>query len=711
MEKLAKLFEVPGLDPEDQRRRKLLNILLTALAVGSFLILIIVVFTAPLGIIGNRVEVQLLVHSTLVIILGGGMIYVLNRYVSGKLASVLFLLPVTFVAAFSDEPHQVVNGRGLLIFTIPIFSASFLLCPWASFCMAFLSSLVIGVMGVTIVQQQVPNVPAMLSFFVLALVSWISARSLELALKSQRESQERLRKSEDRLSKIMLAANDGLWDWDLTTDEVYFNPRYYEMAGYEVNAFPHRLEEFQNRVHPDHIEEVMEQARLHLQGEIERFIVEFRFQRKQGEWMWILGRGVIVERDNEGTPTRFVGTHTDITERKRAEERFRVIFESAPDAYYLNDLEGRFVDGNKAAQELTGYSKAELVGKTFRELQILPEEQIPKALEILSKNQRGIQTDPAEFTLIPKDGPSVHIEICAHPVQIEGKTRVLGIARDITERKKAEQELTSYKKSLEELVKDRTQDLKSAIKELESFTYSVSHDLRAPLRHIDSFVQLLMEQEGQDLSPVSQRYLRVIADSANRMGHLIDDLLHFSRTSRLEIQCRRVDSRRIIDAVLKENDFLTGDRNVALELEPLREAYADPGLMRIVWTNLISNALKFTTQRDPARIHIGCLSWQEARQMLQNKTDKMIREDQNQVVFFIQDNGVGFDQQYANKLFGVFQRLHQNDEFEGTGIGLAIVKQIIRRHGGSVWAEGRVNEGATFYFSLEAYEADKPSLP
>jgi light-regulated signal transduction histidine kinase (bacteriophytochrome) len=193
------------------------------------------------------------------------------------------------------------------------------------------------------------------------------------------------------------------------------------------------------------------------------------------------------------------------------------------------------------------------------------------------------------------------------------------------------------------------------------------------------------------------------------MGHLIDDLLHFSRTSRLEIQCRRVDPSRIIDAVLKENDFLDVDRNVAWKIDPLKEAYADPGLIRIVWTNLISNALKFTTQRDPARIHIGCLSCQEARSILREKTDKTIREDQNQVVFFVQDNGVGFDQQYADKLFGVFQRLHQNDEFEGTGIGLAIVKQIIRRHGGSVWAEGQVNEGATFYFSLEAYEADRPS--
>lgn len=241
---------------------------------------------------------------------------------------------------------------------------------------------------------------------------------------------------------------------------------------------------------------------------------------------------------------------------------------------------------------------------------------------------------------------------------------------------------------LEAQVSQRTQALESSNAELESFSYSVSHDLRAPLRAIHGFARILLEDHGTRLDPEAQRLLGVIDQNTRRMGQLIDDLLAFSRLGRTEISTGRVDMQELARAVADEIGRAEVTRNggLTIEVDPLPPAQGDRALLRQVMSNLLQNAAKFTRDRADARIQIGS------------------RPNGSQTVYFVKDNGAGFDPRYADKLFGVFQRLHSVEEFEGTGVGLAIVKRIVQRHGGTVWAEGRLEQGATFYFSLPAKE-------
>jgi len=245
-----------------------------------------------------------------------------------------------------------------------------------------------------------------------------------------------------------------------------------------------------------------------------------------------------------------------------------------------------------------------------------------------------------------------------------GMPMILLAIEDITERKNIES------------------GLEKARKELEAFSYSVSHDLRAPLRHIAGFVELLMQNTAQSLDEKSGRYLKIIADSTNHMGHLIDDILSFSRMGKAEMKKTLVNLDQLVKAVLDEMQPEMEGRDIVWDIHSLPEVHGDADILKLVWVNLIGNALKYTRTKPQSKIEIGS------------------NDNKNEHIFFIKDNGVGFDMTYADKLFGVFQRLHSAEEFEGTGVGLANVKRIIQRHGGRVWAEGTVNEGATFYFSI-----------
>ena len=247
-----------------------------------------------------------------------------------------------------------------------------------------------------------------------------------------------------------------------------------------------------------------------------------------------------------------------------------------------------------------------------------------------------------------------------------------------------QQEMSRRNADLEARVAQRTAELQAANQELEAFSYSVSHDLRAPLRHIEGFIELLEHQAAGQLDSTSQEYLRVIRESSREMGRLMEALLTLSRTTRTPLQKRAINTRELVDKVLGDLRLDAGERRIEWVIGPLPEVQADPSLLRQVWFNLLANAVKFTHGREVARIEAGAQS------------------APNEVVFYVRDNGAGFDMQYAERLFGVFQRLHNASDFEGTGVGLAIVRRIIQRHGGRVWAEGRPNSGATFYFSLPA---------
>jgi light-regulated signal transduction histidine kinase (bacteriophytochrome) len=251
--------------------------------------------------------------------------------------------------------------------------------------------------------------------------------------------------------------------------------------------------------------------------------------------------------------------------------------------------------------------------------------------------------------------------------------------KEVAERKRAEAEIKALNKDLGFHVIQ----LEAANKELESFSYSVSHDLRAPLRHINGYVELLLKNASSSLDEKSLRYLTTISESANRMGLLIDDLLTFSRIGRVEMQKKVFSLEDLVEEVVNDLEHETNGREIIWEKGPLPDVYGDRSLMKLAFLNLVANAIKFTSPRKQAKIEIGTVSG-----------------GKEETVVFVRDNGVGFNMKYGDKLFGVFQRLHAADQFEGTGIGLANVQRIIHRHGGEIWAESEVDKGATFYVSI-----------
>jgi len=764
----------------------------------------------------------------------------------------------------------------------------------------------------------------------------IKATSIE---KPGKRSRNKLPGSQQLAQALMQSAGIGIFIVEEGKFQ-YVNPLFQELTGYTGEELIGK--DSLQLVYPEDRETVRERAIEHLKEKSIR-PYEYRFIKKNGDVIWVLGKVTSVEYG--GRPA-VIGSFTDITERKRmeeqlrsSEERLKVLFEFAPDAYYLHDMEANFVDGNRAAEKLTGYKREELIGENFLKLNLLPPEQIPKAAEFLAKAAVRQHSEAGEFTLNRKDGKQIAVEIRTFPVTIEGQDLVLGMAHDITERKGAEEALRQseeryrtilegmhdgyyeidlagnvtfvndsaarhlgysreemmgmnyrvytlpedakavyklfiqvyqtgesvdsfsfnavrkdgvtgfaeasvsplrngegeivgfrcvgrdvtqrkraeealrqseerYRTILEEIkdgyyeidlagnatfvndsacrylgysreemigmnyrvytlpedvktvfkifnqvyrtgepvegfawkatrkdgavgfaeasvspikndkgetvgfrcvgrdvterkgaeekirqlneeleqrvieLGERTEQLQAANKELEAFSYSVSHDLRAPLRTLDGFSQALLEDYGDELDQLGRDYLQRVRYAAQHMAQLIDDMLSLSRITRSEMRCEKVDLTGLARSIAVELKQRQPERHAEFIIAEGLAGNGDPRLLWVVLENLLDNAWKFTGTRECARIEFS-----------HTKAD-------GKSAYFVRDNGVGFDMTYVDKLFGAFQRLHSPVEFEGSGIGLATVQRIIHRHGGRVWAEGAVNQGATFGFTL-----------
>lgn len=371
---------------------------------------------------------------------------------------------------------------------------------------------------------------------------------------------------------------------------------------------------------------------------------------------------------------------TDIKEVEEIKNYLATVVKQSEDAIYLHNPEGRIISWNKGAEKIYGFAETEALNMNI--WNIVPEHLMSEAQEIINNILKGEKIHSFETKRITKYGRIVDIVFSASVItDSNGELKSVAITeRDITQQKKSDQEI----KELNDDLQENVNQLEIANKELESFSYSVSHDLRAPLRHIDGFVQLISERENGRLDTTSEGYLKIVSNAAQKMGQLIDELLTFSRMSRQEIRYVRVDLNSIVTETLNVLNPVTVDRAISWDIGSLPTIEGDPTLLAAVMTNLMSNAIKFTRNREEAKIAIGFF------------------DDTNELAtVFVRDNGAGFDMQYANKLFGVFQRLHREEEFEGIGIGLATVQRIVNRHGGRTWAESEPDKGATFYLTLK----------
>jgi PAS domain S-box-containing protein len=513
-----------------------------------------------------------------------------------------------------------------------------------------------------------------------------------------RESEERLRRAlMDAPIPAALLAEDGAF--------ILVNQVWYARSGYTRDDF-NSLGEWARLAYGPCAADAVTRALERFDGAADTHEGEFDVRARDGrDLVWDFNSSG-VGRLPDGRRVMVVMA-MDVTERHLAlarvlasEERFRVVAQSTNDAVWELDLRTDAIWWNDRFYDAFAFSRDEDAGSVdFWSRHVHPEDRDRVVASLRRAMDEGAPAWREEYRFIKGNGDVAIIVDQGFMLHDEAgrPARLLGGMADVTATRQAEAQIRALNAELEERVRARTRQLEEANQELEAFSYSISHDLRAPLRAIDGFSRILLEEaDDNDLNPDMRRHLGVIRASTQHMGQLIDDLLAFSRLSRQALTREPVDMERLVGACVRQIIDDTGDRPVEVVLDPLPPCLGDARLLRQVWTNLLSNAFKYTRKRPDARVCIGAAA---------------DCAEPGLVAYYVRDNGVGFDMAYANKLFGVFQRLHRAEDYEGTGVGLAIVQRIVHRHGGRVWADAAPGEGATFHFSLPAATTDEEYSP
>lgn len=493
-----------------------------------------------------------------------------------------------------------------------------------------------------------------------AAFSLRTQNELEAEIEQRKKAEQQIIASNERFNVIfnispvaicITSVDDGKF--------IDFNDAFCELSGYKKEELIGKRSVDLHIIEAEEREKIVQRIQ---QGSGQMQNIEIKIRKKNGEMIDVF---YSIERLEIDSRLCFIAALVNITERKKAEEKFRGLLETAPDATIIANKQGEIVLVNQQTQAMFGYKKGELIG---RPVEIL----VPLDLRHQHTDHRAsYYKEPRvrsmgaglELYAVRKDGSQFPVEISLSPLETTEGMLVSAAIRDITERKK-------------------TQDAVHQLnKELESFTYSVSHDLRAPLRIIDGYADILESDHKEKLDEDGKRTIGIIKSNAQRMGQLIDDLLNLSHTGRKELMVHITDMNKLVQPVIDEQLSLSGNK-ADIKIEKLNPAKCDSGLIRQVWSNLVANAIKYSAKQDKPVINISSAI------------------SGSDIVYSVRDNGVGFDMKYAEKLFGVFQRLHKVTEFEGTGVGLALVKRIVSKHGGKVWADAEPGKGATFYFSL-----------
>lgn len=473
-----------------------------------------------------------------------------------------------------------------------------------------------------------------------------------------------LKESKDKYHTLFNSIDQGYCIIEMIFDErnkpvdyrfLEINAAFEKQTGMN-NAVGKRMREFA----PDHEEHWFETyGKIALTGEAIRFVNR---AEQLGRWY-----DVYAFRFGEPENKQVAILFNDISARKNTEEQlkeFQHFFNNSNDLCGIANTNGFFETINNKFEKILGYSEKEFLEHPF--FHFIHPDDIPATEHEVEKLKQGVTTINFTNRYRKNDGSYVWLEWHSTPDTATGK--LYAIARDITQRKNAEEQLQAVNK------------------ELEAFSYSVSHDLRAPLRAVNGFSDMLLQQYNASLDDNAKRLLRIIKTNAISMGQLIDDLLQFSRIGRKEVTPSQTNMQSLVQSVISELTQNEPEKAACITTHKLPNVFCDSQLMKQVWLNLISNALKYSSKKENPQIEIGA----------EIKNDK--------IIFHVKDNGAGFDMQYAGKLFGVFQRLHSQKEFEGNGVGLALVQRIITKHGGNVWAQAEIDKGATFFFSLKARE-------